>query len=288
VAISSSNSIPLNAWQEQIETWVKASRQRDSERLSHHSLSIVVPAFNEERRLLTPLLDALTFCEQYYEVFEVIVVDDGSTDNTSKLVTCLSKVHNAVKLITLEKNQGKGAALRAGVLSASHSMVLMMDADGATPIKELDRLVAYYDQGYEVIIGSRATMDASVVVSAKVGRKFLGKAFNLIVNTLLIPEVADSQCGFKLFSQRAARFLFGRMRCNGFGFDTELLYMARRCNILVKEVAVNWQHIEGSKVNVLSDSLKMFRDLLKHRYNHRTLDSAAYLPSVQKQTISRD
>jgi dolichyl-phosphate beta-glucosyltransferase len=258
-------------WQEVIDVWANSRSIKQAESLIPVSLSIVVPAFNEEKRLLPPLLETLDYCDGCFSSFEIIVVDDGSVDHTTAIARHLGGIHSAVKIITLPKNSGKGAALRAGVLESSGALVLLTDADGSTAITEIARLLPYYNQGYEIIIGSRATLDASVSVQAKRGRKFLGKAFNLLVNTLLIPEVADTQCGFKLFSRDAARYLFSRQHCNGFGFDTEILYIAQRCNIKIKEVAVSWHHVEGSKVSLAWDSLKMFLDLLKHRWHHHSL-----------------
>jgi dolichyl-phosphate beta-glucosyltransferase len=270
---------------EQINAWL-SNRQIQKAPTTHpFTLSIVIPAYNEEQRLLSPLIKTLDYCDATFSDYEIIVVDDGSTDNTSNLVLHLSAQHPAVKIITLPKNCGKGGALKAGVLAASGAMVLITDADGSTPIGEISRLLPYLQQGYEVIIGSRAVLDASVTVQAKGGRKFLGKAFNLVVNTLLIPEVADTQCGFKLFSKQAATYLFTKQRCAGFGFDTELLFIAQRSGILIKEVAINWHHVEGSKVSLARDSLRMFIDLLKHRWNHSSVSRDEYQRSRPEDSL---
>jgi dolichyl-phosphate beta-glucosyltransferase len=149
--------------------------------------------------------------------------------------------------------------------------VLIADADGSTPFEELLRLKrAIEERGVEVAIGSRAVSDSGIVVAAKWHRMIIGRIFNLIVNTLAVPDVKDTQCGFKLFTRKAARELFSRQTVDGWAFDVEILYLARRLGIKFAEIPVNWRSIAGSKVNLLIDPIKMFLQILIIVIRHRS------------------
>ena len=228
-------------------------------------LSIVIPAYNEELRITPTIRDIVEYCRTGGRAFEVILVDDGSRDGTSAVGRLLCEEFWELKLIRLAANHGKGYAVRTGVINALGRSILFADADGATPIGEIERLEAALDSGADVAIGSRALRAEGVRVHAKAYRHLIGRAFHRLVEWLADAGVKDTQCGFKLFRSRVAHDLFSRMRMNGFSFDVEVLVMARRRGHRVAEVPVNWTHRPGSKVRLTVDSLHMAADLFRIR-----------------------
>lgn len=230
-------------------------------------LSVVIPAFNEERRLPATVKALRAFLDADGRATEVLVVDDGSTDGTSAVVRDAERQDSRIRLIRLAQNQGKGAAVRTGIVNASGRRILFCDADGATPFAELYRLEAALDAGAQVAIGSRALPSRDTRVEARLHRRISGRLFAAIVALLTVRHIADTQCGFKLFEAGAAHDLFSRMRMHGYSFDVEVLLMAARGGYRVAEVPVNWTHIPGSKVHVVRDGLAMAADVMRIRAN---------------------
>ncbi len=235
-------------------------------------LSIVIPAYNEEQRL-GPTLDRVgEWLDQQGRDAEVLVVDDGSSDGTSDLVQARAQADPRVRLVGGPVNRGKGFSVGHGVEQARGEKILFSDADLSTPIEELTKLEAALErQGAGVAIGSRAKAGASLERRQPFYREGMGRIFNLLVQVLVFPGIRDTQCGFKLFTEEAARALFAHRRIDGFAFDVELLYIARRLGISVVEVPVRWVNDEASRVDPIRDSLKMFRDILRVRGLHRDL-----------------
>jgi dolichyl-phosphate beta-glucosyltransferase len=227
------------------------------------ALSIVIPAYNEQGRLEPTVRSYLTYCRRRGIAAEAIVVDDGSLDGTALLVESLTGEYPELRLIRLADNCGKGYAVRSGVVNARGVQVLFADADGSTPIEELEKLEKAIAAGADVAIGSRALRSESVRISAKLHRRIVGRAFHLLVRLAGVDEIADTQCGFKLFRGSVVQALFSRTRMTGFSFDVELLIMARLDGHRVAEVAVNWTHQPGSRVNLVTDSARMAWDLLR-------------------------
>jgi dolichyl-phosphate beta-glucosyltransferase len=225
-------------------------------------LSIVIPAYNEELRIVPTVREIVTYCRSGRRAFELILVDDGSRDGTSAVGRQLCE---ELRLIRLATNHGKGYAVRTGVLNSIGHSVLFADADGATPIAEIERLEDAVNRGADVAVGSRAFRREGVRVQAKMYRHLIGRTFHQLVERLADAGVKDTQCGFKLFRSAVARDLFSRMRMNGFSFDVEVLVMARRWGYQVAEVPVNWTHQPGSKVRLTLDSLRMAADLFRIR-----------------------
>jgi dolichyl-phosphate beta-glucosyltransferase len=253
-------------------------------------LSVIIPAFNEQRRLPPTLLDAVDFLDSLDKEYEIIVVDDGSRDGTSAVVQKFEKIRSQVRLIRLPKNYGKGHAVRTGALNAHGQFILFADADGSTAIAEVSRLLTAIEEGSEVVIGSRALRSDETEVKALFLRKIIGRVFNRIVNTVLLPGIADTQCGFKLFSRKAANFLFSQQQSDGFSFDIELLFLAKKAGLPVSEIAINWENVPGSKVNLVSDSLRMFLDIFRFAWIHRgvTPDSLATINSLEDFSLPKD
>jgi len=231
--------------------------------------SVVIPAFNEARRLPTYLDDVVAFFEGRGETYEVIVVDDASTDDTPSVVQARAREVASVRLLRLPGNAGKGAAVRAGMLAARGAYRLFTDADGATPIAEVKRLEPALLAGADVVIGSRVLVDPSVSVIARPHRVAAGRVFNWLVARLGLRSVADSQCGFKAFAADPAERLFGGLQTRGFGFDVELLLTAQAAGYRIVEVPVNWADQPGSKVGVLRHGPGMLWQIVRARRRTR-------------------
>ncbi len=195
--------------------------------------------------------------------FEIIVVSDGSTDNTATLVNQFANQRKQVRLIEHTVNKGKGFALKTGVLAAGSDFILIDDADGSSPIAEFDRLYASIKNGADLAIGSRAKPDPECTINALPYRTHIGNVFNHIVQSLLLPGIYDTQCGFKLFKKAVAHDLFSATTVDGYAFDVEILYLSRLRKYRLEEVPINWHSVDGSKVNVFTDSFKMLVDVLK-------------------------
>jgi len=237
---------------------------------SSPELSIVIPAHNEANRILPFLRQITDYCHLQGRSYEVLVVDDGSTDGTTDVVERYAQVHTAIRVMRSSRCQGKGAAVRHGIQSAAGGLQLFADADGATPIQELARLEKAMADGADMAIGSRA-LAASLpefAVHARLYRSVLGTLFNAAVRRSGIPGIADTQCGFKLFRRTVAQELFSYTSIDGFGFDLELLYVAQRRGYRIAEVPVNWSDQPGSKVRVIRDGFRMLRDLAVIRRNN--------------------
>jgi dolichyl-phosphate beta-glucosyltransferase len=228
-------------------------------------LSVVIPAFNEAIRLPSYLDEVVGFLEGRGEPYEVVVADDGSTDDTAAAVRALAARHPAEQQQPLGRNRGKGAAVRAGMLAATGAARLFTDADGATPIAELKRLEPALASGADIAIGSRVLFDPAVAVRTRRHRVAAGRVFNWLVARLGLSGVADSQCGFKLFTAASAEALFGVLATAGFAFDVELLLRARAAGYRIVEVPVNWADQKGSKVGVLSSGPGMVMQTLQAR-----------------------
>ncbi len=233
-------------------------------------LSVVIPAFNEEQRLGRFLEQATDYLDRRGQRYEILVVDDGSTDGTAALVEAIRSRHPAVNLLRLPCNSGKGAAVRHGMRVASGQLQLFADADGATSMSELVRLEQAIARGADLAIGSRtlACHDPRYRVDARWHRSVLGSIFNRLVALLGVGDIADTQCGFKLFTRKAAQDLFSVSRLDGYGIDLELLYVAQRRGYRITEVPINWADQAGSKVRVLRDGFRMLRDLWGVRRDH--------------------
>jgi dolichyl-phosphate beta-glucosyltransferase len=229
--------------------------------VSDPQLSVVIPAFNEADRLPPTLDRVLAHLRARGESFEVIVVDDGSRDDTVARARAAG-----VSVLLNEVNRGKGFSVRRGMLAARGARRLMTDADLSTPIEDLVPLMARLDAGYDVAIGSRALPDSNVEIHQPWYRENTGRVFNGLVRLLAVPGLMDTQCGFKLFSAAAAEAAFSRARMDGFSFDVEALFLARRLGFRIAEVPVTWRNDAASRVGWWG-GFRAFPDLLRIRWN---------------------
>lgn len=233
------------------------------------SISIVIPAYNEEKRLPATLRAVIEYLESRNPgAWEVLVVNDGSRDGTARVAADFADGNPCVHLIENPGNRGKGFSVRHGMLKAQGEWILFTDSDLSAPIEELDKLqAAVREKDAEVAIGSRAVDRSLIDVHQSVFRETAGRIFNLLMRFLTGLPFRDTQCGFKLFSARAARETFRRQRIERWGFDVEVLFIARKLGFKAVEVPVRWSHSEGTKINMLSDSANMFLDLVRVRWN---------------------
>lgn len=241
-------------------------------------LSVVIPAYNEEKNIRRTLERLALFFKEQAWTGETVVVDDGSTDKTAKIVKDFGRTHFQVRLIR-KKHRGKGCAVRAGVLAATGSFILFSDADLAVDIKEVKRLLLWAtEHNFDIVIGSREGLGARRL-NEPFYRHLMGRGFNLIVKILLLGGFEDTQCGFKLFKEKAAKDVFSRLVLYGeeapavdgarvTAFDVEVLFLAKKRGYKVKEVPTVWEHVKTQRVHPLKDSWRMFLDVLKIRLNN--------------------
>jgi dolichyl-phosphate beta-glucosyltransferase len=231
-------------------------------------LSIVVPAFNEEQRLAKSLQSIRAYLKSRSLRAEVLVIDDGSTDATAKVVEVSRTGFPELRLISNGRNHGKGFSVRHGMLEARGEIALFTDADLSTPIEEADKLLAVLRDGaYDGAIGSRALDRSLIEVHQPAFRERAGMIFNHIVRRIIGLPFQDTQCGFKAFRREKARVIFQQQRTEGFGFDPEILLLAQQKGLRIAEVPVRWAHNPATKVNLFGDGLRMFLELLAIRWN---------------------
>jgi dolichyl-phosphate beta-glucosyltransferase len=234
------------------------------------AISVIIPAYDEAERI-EPYLDAI---QRYFaargEDYEVLVVDDGSRDRTAALVRDRMARDPRLGLVHYGRNRGKGHAVRMGMLAARGRLRLFADADGSTPIAELERLRGAIErEGADVAIGSRALSSPEVHRVIKPHRWLIGQCFRALRKLFLQVGVIDSQCGFKLFTAAAAEALFGAAKVDGFAFDVEILYLAARAGLVIRELPVNWYDTPSTRVNLWVDPLQMLRDTVRIQRLHR-------------------
>ena len=233
----------------------------------NRSLSIVIPAYNEAARLPDTLRKVEAYLQSgAWDFHEILIVDDGSTDATARIASEAAAANPHVRLLRNPGNHGKGYAVRQGMLQARGAWRLFSDADLSAPIEELPKLWDAVSAGADVAIGSRA-IDRSLIGRHQPGlREQAGKFFNLVMRLAVGLDIADTQCGFKLFRADVAREVFSRQRLERFGFDVEVLYIAKLLGYRIAEIPVRWYHAEGSKVSMFS-GLHAFLELAQIRLN---------------------
>jgi len=246
--------------------------------VSAPELSIVIPAYNEEGRLGR----ALSHIREYFlkrhmplgvapeitlEQLEILVVDDGSKDGTPRIAEEWAREMPCVRLVSNQENRGKGYSVRHGMLEARGRLALFTDADLSSPIEEIEKLLAAISAGYDIAIGSRALDRTLISIHQSRHRELAGIIFNGFVRVITGLPFHDTQCGFKIFRREPSRAIFEQQRIERFGFDPEILFLAKRHGLRIAEVPVRWAHDPATKVHVLRDSVMMFCDLLVVRWN---------------------
>lgn len=229
--------------------------------------SIIIPAYNEGARLGATLDRVLSYVAEHGWAAEVIVVNDGSRDNTEELVQTRAKANPALRLVENPGNHGKGYSVRNGMLKANGEILLFTDADLSAPIEQASKLFAAVEAGADVAVGSRWLQPDLQAQRQSVLRQFYGRSFNLVLRFLLGLKYKDTQCGFKAFRRKAAQTLFSMQTIDGWGFDAELLYIADRLRMNIKEVPVVWSDAAGTRIHPLRDGMKMIAEVLRIRWN---------------------
>lgn len=236
-------------------------------------LSVIIPAYNESERLPLTLIDADKHLSAQEYSYEILVVNDGSTDNTAEIVNRFLPLIKNLKLADSAENEGKGAAVRLGMLSAHGNWRIFMDADNSTSVLEFNKMLPYFKEGYEIVIGSRAVKGAALKPPQPFYRQLLGKLGNLFIQILLLKGLKDTQCGFKGFSEEAAEKIFMLTKIDGWAFDVESLALARAMGYRIKEMPVTWVNDPKSHVKfsayfgVLWETIKVKWWLWRKAYN---------------------
>jgi len=229
--------------------------------------SIILPVFNESERIGLSLEKVVAFVRQQGWNVEIIVVNDGSRDDTVDIVRHLMPLTPELRLLENPGNRGKGYSVRNGILNARGDILLFSDADLSSPIHESIKLIAAIGQGADIAFGSRWLLAETQTQRQPLLRQFVGRAYNVLLRLLLGLPYKDTQCGFKAFTRSAAEVIFTRQQIERWGFDPELLYIARKFGLHMTEVAVEWANDDRSKINPIIDGVKMFGELLRIRFN---------------------
>ena len=236
-------------------------------RMSHPKLSIIIPAFNESSRIEATLERVMACVDAQGWDAEVLVVDDGSKDQTAAIIERWMDLHPRLHLIENPGNRGKGYSVRNGLLQAAGDIVMFTDADLSAPMEEANRLLAAIEAGADVAIGSRWLDRARQTIQQPLYRQVFGRCFNGITRGVMGLPFKDTQCGFKAFRREAAQVIFRLQRIERWGFDPEILFIARKLRYSVVEVPVTWGHDERSRMSYLKDGMKMLEEMAVIRYN---------------------
>ena len=201
-------------------------------------LSVIIPAYNEEARIKNTLEKIHSYLKNQDYTYEIIIVNDGSTDNTWALVNEIAQKIKEVRILKNEKNRGKGFTIKKGFLNAKGKYLLFTDADLSTPIEEVEKLISWLKKGYDIAIGSRALKESHIQIHQPWYRELAGRIFNLFVQAMAVPGIKDTQCDFKCFSRKTAIEICERQKIEKFSFDVEMLYIGRRLGYKIKEVPI--------------------------------------------------
>jgi dolichyl-phosphate beta-glucosyltransferase len=230
-------------------------------------LSIVIPVYNEEKRVINTLNTIIAYFSDKKVDYEIITVNDGSNDDSYKILNDYASVHPQIKVVSYTSNKGKGYAVKQGVAQAHGKYILFSDADLSTPIAEYEHLKKVMNEGFDIVIGSRTVASSKVKIHQPIYRELMGKTFNLFIKMLVISKFNDTQCGFKLFKHEVAKKLFSQQRIKHFAFDVEILYLALKQGYKIKEEGVEWLNSKGSRVSPIKDSIKMLLDLIYIKFS---------------------
>lgn len=231
-----------------------------------YDLSIIIPALNEEKNIVRMLSDVLTFFQTRPETFHIIVVDDGSTDSTAYQVELARKKNPHISCIRLDKNYGKGYAIKMGVMRSQGTYILFADADGSTPFEECEKLFTALQEN-DIAIGSRYLSQSTIRIKQPWYRILLGRVGNKLIQLFLLKGINDTQCGFKAFTFKAAKDIFPRQTIHHWGFDMEILTLAKHMGYSIKEIPVSWHNRNESRFRPIQDAHRTLRDLITIKWN---------------------
>ncbi len=251
--------------------WPESGMEAQSDTNTNHGkdpapcLSLVIPAYNEESRIGATLRHVLAYLDAQPYSAEVIVVDDGSVDGTGRITRAAFAARKNAHLLSHHTNRGKGAAVRTGMSAARGSYRVFYDADASTPIEELEKLRPRFEDGADIVIGSRALADSDIQVRQSWYREAMGRIFNIMLRALALTPFRDTQCGFKGFTAPAAEVVFSRQTQEGFAFDTEILFIAAGMGLRIDEVPVRWVNCSHTRLRPFHHVPRMFLDMLRLR-----------------------
>ncbi len=232
-------------------------------------VSVIIPAYNEGNSVKSAIRVIDEFLRAGAEDYEIIVVDDGSKDKSAQAVQQLANENNKIVLLKNGANRGKGYSVKRGMLQATGDIRLFADADMSTPIETLTDMIEFINKGYDIVIGSRRTQGAVIEIRQNFLRENMGRVFNLLVRLIVLRGFKDTQCGFKLFTKKAAENIFKLQKFDNFVFDVEILYIAKKLGFKIIEAPVKWYNSTDSRVRPFRDSTSMFLDLFKIKFFHR-------------------
>lgn len=235
--------------------------------MSRIKLSVVVPCYNEQKRFSDGFDHYFSYLKKQKYHWELIFVNDGSTDTTLDLIKQSAKKDKAVKIITYKENHGKGYAIIEGIKSAKGEYILFTDLDHSVPIATVNSFFPYFEKGYQVVIGSRRVDGANIVVHQKPVRELLGRGFTFLVNIMAVWGVKDATCGFKAFDNKTAQKIFSLVKLYDWAFDAEMLFICRKLGISFAQAPVNWSDVKGSRVKLKRDIFNSLLGLVKIRLN---------------------
>jgi len=231
-------------------------------------LSVVIPAYNEEKRIKPTLDRIVEFLKNNRYKYELIIVDDGSNDGTVKIVNGFANKYAEIHLLKSANNMGKGHAVRKGMLAARGKRILFTDADLSVPFETVDKLLSWFDAGYDIVIGSRRLPDSDIQIHQPFYREFMGQVFRNLTRLLIVgKDISDITCGFKCFSSEAAKAVFSKQVTNDWSYDAELIYIAKRMKMRIKEIPVVWRDSNATKVHIFRDTIKTFWGLIRIKIN---------------------
>ena len=233
-------------------------------------LSVVIPCYNEEKRLVQGFSHFYNFLKSQNYSWEIILVNDGSVDKTSQIMKNLVKSKKEVKIISYQKNQGKGYAIVQGILQANGKYILFSDIDHSVPIETIANFFNQFEKGFKVVIGSRRIKGAKILIHQNPLREFLGRGFTVLVNIAVGFRIHDATCGFKAFENKIAKKIFAKINVYDWAFDAEILFLCKKYNLKIAQVPVTWSDVKGSKVSLKKDIVGSLMGLFKIRLNDLT------------------
>lgn len=248
---------------------LKGDKMEDQNKSGQIFLSVIVPTYNEEKILSKSILEMDKFFSEKKYSYEIIVVDDGSKDKTKEIAKNLEGIIKNFRLSGYETNKGKGFAVKTGMLEAKGQYRLFADADNSTPIQEIDKLMPFFGEGFDIVVGSRAAggREANVKIEQPLYRRMLAKSANLVIRIMAVHGISDTQCGFKCFSAESVENIFSRSKISRWGFDIEALAIAQKKGYKVKEVPVSWYNRAESRVRPIKGAITTLGELIKIKWN---------------------